>query len=220
MRQKTVEEILAEKIIMIVRGYRGDTLMSLLEAAYDGGIRFAEITYDAKGEPSDAFTAGQIADAVSRFAGRMTIGAGTILDPRQVWLTEEAGGRFIISPNTDPEVINATREAGLVSIPGALTPTEAALAVKSGADFVKLFPAGRMGPGYLRDLAAPLSHIRFLAVGGINAENLADYAAAGAVGFGISGGILDRLAIAAGDYGRIKELAAGLTAAAKAAYAG
>jgi len=218
MRSEVIGEILENRLILIVRGIRGDRLASVLEAACRGGIKLAEITFDAKGDPSDAEVAEEIAAAASRFEGRMTIGAGTVLTPEQARLTRRAGGLFVISPDTDPAVIETSREEGLVSIPGALTPTEAARAARCGADLVKLFPAGRMGPGYLKDLTAPLSHIRFLAVGGINPGNMAEYAAAGACGFGIAGSIVDRKAVMSGDLARIEAAAAAAVSAAKAAF--
>jgi len=219
MTNKVIDRIIEEKLILIIRGYYGETLMNILEAAYRAGVRLAEITFNAGGEPSDAFIASQIADAAKRFEGRMLIGSGTVIKPEQVAMTHEAGGKYIISPNTDAKVIRTTKELGLVSIPGAFTPTEAVIASNAGADFVKLFPAGRLGPGYLKDISAPLSNINFLAVGGIKTGNVAEYAAAGACGFGVGGSILNKDLIAAGDFAGLEAGLAGLVDAVKAAYA-
>ena len=172
------------------------------------------MTYDSCRNPTDEVTAQRIARLVRCFPG-MHIGAGTVLTERQAELTAQAGGRFIISPDTNPDVIRRTRELGLVSIPGALTPSECTLAHRSGADFIKLFPCGEMKPSYLRALAAPLSHLRFLAVGGVNENTLADYIKAGALGIGVSSGIADKAKIQAGDFAAVTELAEKYVAAAE-----
>ncbi|MBQ9116952.1 MAG: 2-dehydro-3-deoxyphosphogluconate aldolase, partial [Clostridia bacterium] len=115
MREKIIDTILKEKIIVIVRGVSSEKLIPLAEAMYAGGIRLLEITYSANGSPSDEETAENICLLSRHFEGRMYIGAGTVLTQRQVELTNDAGGEFIISPDTNPEIIKTTRELGLVS---------------------------------------------------------------------------------------------------------
>ncbi len=104
-------------------------------------------------------------------------------------------------------VIKKTRELGMVSIPGAFTPTEAANAHRFGADFVKLFPNSEVKISYLKALVAPLSHVKFLAVGGVNHENMRDYLNAGARGVGVATAIADKKAIFSGNYEEITERA-------------
>lgn len=181
----TIESILNEKIIMIVRGISAEKLPELAEAMYRGGIRLMECTYDATERVSDEDIAQSIGILSKRFEGRMLIGAGTVLRKSQVDLTKKAGGKFIISPDTNTEIIEETKKAGLVSIPGALTPSEATSAHRAGADFVKLFPVSQMGASYIKAMCAPLSHIRFLAVGGVKYENLSSFMDNGACGVGI-----------------------------------
>ncbi|MBR4000314.1 MAG: bifunctional 4-hydroxy-2-oxoglutarate aldolase/2-dehydro-3-deoxy-phosphogluconate aldolase [Clostridia bacterium] len=205
-RDSVIQSILRHKIIVILRGLTEEELICTVEAMYRGGIRLAEVTFDSQGNPSDEVTAQRIAKLVRSFPG-MHIGAGTVLTEHQAELTAEAGGRFIISPDTNPNVIRRTRELGLVSIPGALTPSECTLAHRSGADFIKLFPNGEMKPSYLHAIAVPLSHLRFLAVGGVNENNLADCIRAGACGIGVATGIVDKEKIHAGDYDAVTELA-------------
>ena len=130
----------------------------------------------------------------------------------QVEYAYRAGAEFIISPDCYENVIKKTKELGMVSIPGAFTPTEAANAHRYGADFVKLFPNSEVNLSYLKALIAPLSHIKFLAVGGVNANNLKDYIAAGAKGVGVATAIADKKAIIAGDYEKITQLAKEFTA--------
>ncbi len=205
-REEVIHSILKHKIIVILRGLSEEELICTAEALYRGGIRLAEVTYDSLGNIPDEAAAQCIARLVHSFPG-MHIGAGTVLTERQVQLTAEAGGKFIISPDTNPDVIRQTRESGLVSIPGALTPSECTLAHRSGADFIKLFPIGELQPSYLRAITAPLSHLKFLAVGGVNPDNLARYLRAGACGIGVSTGIVNRDAIRSGDYAAVTRLA-------------
>ena len=202
---KAIEE---GKIITILRGLTEEQLVKTVEAMEKGGVRFAEVTFSATGDPSDETIAGYIHTLAVRFAGKVHIGAGTVLCEKQVELAAKAGAEFIISPDTNPDVIRKTRALGLVSIPGAFTPSEATAANRAGADFIKLFPNSEVKISYLKALAVPLSHIRFLAVGGVNDENIADYLAAGAKGVGIATGIVNKKLIAAGDYEGITRLAA------------
>ena len=196
MRNKVIESVEKEKIIVIVRGIAKESLIPMTEAMYEGGVRLLEITYDATGKTPDEETAANIEMLAKHFEGRMFIGAGTVIRPNQVELTARAGGAFIISPDTNPAVIKKTKELGMVSIPGALTPTEIQLAHLSGADFVKLFPVTAFGSEYVKSVKAPLSHIRFLAVGGIGENDICEYLDAGVCGFGLGSNIIDKKALA------------------------
>ena len=207
MRNKVIESIEKNRIITIVRGVKSDKLIPLAEAMYEGGIRLLEITYSANGSVSDEETAKNIEMLSKHFEGRMFIGAGTVLTEKQVDLTKNAGGQFIISPDTCENVIKKTRELCMVSMPGALTPTEIQNAHRYGADFVKLFPITNMGPEYVKAVKAPLSHIKLLAVGGIDENNMADYLKAGVCGFGIGSNIVNKKLVDAGDFAAITELA-------------
>ena len=207
-REETIQRIRDEKLVVIVRGVERDRLIPFAEAVYEGGVRLLETTFDASGRISDEQTAENIRMLVDHFGERMLVGAGTVLTEEQVELTARAGGCFIISPDTDADVIRKTRELGLVSMPGALTPSECKQAYRAGADFVKLFPADNLGPAYLKALSAPLSHIPFLAVGGVEPDNIAAYMKAGAVGFGVGSKIASKPLIQNGDYLAIRDLAA------------
>lgn len=207
MRKKIIETIEREKIITIVRGVESDKLIPLAEAMYDGGIRLLEITYSADGSTSNEETAKNIEMLSNHFEGKMFIGAGTVLTEKQVELTKKAGGKFIISPDTYENVIKKTREFDMISMPGALTPSDIQNAHRCGADFVKLFPITNMGVEYVKAIKAPLSHIKLLAVGGINENNITDYLKAGVCGFGIGSNIVNKKLIDAGDYTAITELA-------------
>lgn len=213
MRDYVIEQIRKNKVIAIVRGASPEACFPIAEALYAGGIRLMEITFNQKKPESWAETARTVGELARAFEGRLIIGAGTVVSPEQVEMIYQAGGKFIISPNTNTAVISATRERGLVSIPGAMTPTEILAAHDAGADFVKLFPAGDLGTSYLKAILAPLGHIELLATGGINAANAKSYLDAGAVGLGVGGALTDKAAIAAGDYGKLTEAAKELLAA-------
>jgi len=207
MRNSVIETINNEKLVVIVRGIARDDLIPLAEAMYAGGVRLLEITYSANGSISDEETADSIRMLADNFKGRMLIGAGTVLTEKQVELTAKAGGEFIISPDTNPDVIKATRKLDLVSMPGALTPTEIMTAHNSGADFVKLFPIDNLGVGYVKAIKAPLSQINMLAVGGVSLDNISEYKKLGIAGFGIGSNIIDKKLIESKDFEGITELA-------------
>ena len=216
-RNSIIQAIKQEKLIVIVRGIKRDALIPMAEAMYAGGVRLLEITYSADGSTSDEETADGIGMLKSHFGNRMAIGAGTVLTERQVELTAQAGGEFIISPDVNADVIRKTVSLGLVSIPGALTPTEAQSAHRAGADFIKLFPITSLGVPYVKAVRAPLSHIRFLAVGGVDEHNMADYLKVGVRGFGIGSNIVNKKMIESGDYAGVTKLTQAFTDALKRA---
>ncbi|MBP5177562.1 MAG: bifunctional 4-hydroxy-2-oxoglutarate aldolase/2-dehydro-3-deoxy-phosphogluconate aldolase [Clostridia bacterium] len=200
MRDKVINGIINERLIVIVRGLDDKYLLPLAECLYDGGVKFMEVTFTAGGDKADEATAGTLALLCEKTRGKMTIGAGTVLTVGQVDLAFGAGAKFIVSPDVSPEVIARAKDKSLVSIPGAFTPTEIRLAVKSGADFVKLFPANSMGADYVRAIKAPLPDVKFIATAGMTVDNMASYYKAGVAGFGIGAGIIDKEALISGNY--------------------
>ncbi|MBQ2866671.1 MAG: bifunctional 4-hydroxy-2-oxoglutarate aldolase/2-dehydro-3-deoxy-phosphogluconate aldolase [Clostridia bacterium] len=186
MRDFIIQKILEHKAIAIVRGVYGEDCLNLAKALYAGGIRLLEATFDQKSESERIKTAETIKLLCRELGDRMYFGAGTVTTTEMVKLAKSAGATFIISPDTCEEVIKCTVAEGLVSIPGALTPTEIAQAHRYGADFVKVFPANAMGPAYIKNVAAPLSHVRMLAVGGVDGSTIGAYLGAGAVGAGVA----------------------------------
>jgi 2-dehydro-3-deoxyphosphogluconate aldolase/(4S)-4-hydroxy-2-oxoglutarate aldolase len=207
MREKIIQRIVDTKIIAIVRGADEDLILPLGEALAAGGITMMEITFNqARPDSFDATLRG-IAKVRNQFGDRLLAGAGTVLSEAQVDLAWEAGALYIVSPNTNPAVIRHTRERALVSLPGALSPGECLAAHEAGADFVKLFPASDLGTGYLKALRAPLSHLKFLAVGGINEQNAAAFIKAGALSLGVGGNLVNKEWMAAGEWEKITDLA-------------
>jgi len=204
MREDVIQSVMKNRIIVIVRDVAENKLLPLTESLYLGGIRLIEITY---GSSDDLETAKSIEMLKEKFDGKMHIGAGTILTEKQVELTKTAGGEFIVSPNVFPDLITKSLQLGMVSIPGALTPSEICIAQRAGADFIKLFPASNMGEEYIKAVLAPLKGLRLLAVGGINTDNLIKYLAAGACGVGIGKNIVNRHLLASDAYDEISALA-------------
>ncbi len=206
-KSEIIKLIEKEKIIVIVRGVDSSDLIPLAKAMYDGGIRLLEVTYSANGSVSDKQTAENIKLLTDYFGDKMVIGAGTVLTEKQVELTKNAGGKFIISPDSYDKVIKKSVELDLVSIPGALTPTEIQSAHRSGADFIKLFPITNLGVSYFKAVKAPLSHVKFLAVGGIDENNIFEYLKAGVCGFGIGSNVVDKTLIKDKKFDKITSLA-------------
>jgi len=200
MREQVIEKVLEHKIIAIVRGVDGSSVLKTAQALYEGGIRLVEVTFNQKDPSSWCQTAEAIRSIRAEMGDKMLVGAGTVTSPELVQMAADAGAMYIISPDTDVEVIKKTRELGLVSMPGAYTATEAKQAHKAGADFVKLFPCIEGAPAYLKALCAPLNHIKFLAVGGVNADNAATFLRSGAVGVGVGGSLVNKKWVEAGQF--------------------
>lgn len=215
MKKELIRKIEAEKIIMIVRGTYGEDLYKLVSAVHEGGINFVEVTFDQKNDDPIIKTAEAITMIKERFNGEVHVGAGTVLNVQQVKAAYAAGAEYIISPNTNEKVIKASVEHGLISIPGALTPSEIADAHDWGADFIKLFPGGTMGIKYAKDIMAPLGHVKYLATAGINEEVFEEYLKIGFSGAGISGRLTEKSLINEGNFSEFTTRAKAFTEIAK-----
>lgn len=207
MRETIINQVLEHKLIAIVRGVYGQDCLNLAKALWAGGIRLLEVTFDQSDRALWQKTADTVCLLNQELGDRMLFGSGTVTSVELVELAKNAGAKFIVSPDTNEDVIRATVAAGMVSMPGALTPTEVLTAHRFGADFVKLFPVGNLGVSYLKAVSAPINHVRLLAVGGVNESNVAQYLAAGAVGAGVGGNLVNKQWIAAGEFQKITDLA-------------
>ena len=205
MRETVIQRILDEKVIAIVRGYTEEECLNLAKALHAGGVNLMEVTFDPKSQDERERTVNTLRLLNREMGDKMLFGAGTVTTTEMVQMAWEGGAKFIISPDMDPAVIKATIESGMVSIPGALTPTEIKQAHACGADFVKVFPVSNMGVSYVKAVCAPLSNIRMLAVGGVDGSNVQDYLAAGAVGAGVASCLFKKDWIKAGQWDRITE---------------
>ena len=207
MREQIIAKVKEKKIVVIVRGVFGEDAVKLAKALHDGGITMMEFTFDQKDPASHAKTADAIRCVKEAMGDAVLVGAGTVTDLKMLQLAKDAGAAFIVSPDTNPEVIGQTVAQGMVSMPGALTPTEILTAYRAGADFVKVFPISNLGAAYLKAVKAPLNHVPLLAVGGVNENNVADFIKAGAEGVGVGGNLVNKEWIKNGEFDKITALA-------------
>jgi 2-dehydro-3-deoxyphosphogluconate aldolase/(4S)-4-hydroxy-2-oxoglutarate aldolase len=202
-RTELLQTLEAQGAIAVLRLEDPSRLRAVVNALADGGVRAVEITMTMPGALEALRTLGE----------PILAGAGSVLDAETARLAILAGARFVVAPTFAPELIEMCHRYDVLAIPGAFTPTEILAAWQAGADLVKLFPAGRLGPAYLKDLRGPLPQVRLLPTGGVSADNAAAYLAAGAVAVGVGGALVDSGAIARGDYAPLTRDARRLTQA-------
>ncbi|WP_294855441.1 bifunctional 4-hydroxy-2-oxoglutarate aldolase/2-dehydro-3-deoxy-phosphogluconate aldolase [uncultured Oscillibacter sp.] len=207
MKHTALEAIMETKVIAIVRGIPSTQICDLAGAILAGGLRCLEVTFDHSSKGGIEETLRSIRLLSERFGNEIEVGAGTVMTAEEVNLAKEAGAGYIISPNADEAVIRETRRLELVSIPGAMTATEAACAWSWGAHIVKLFPAGILGPKYIKALRGPLGHIPFTAVGGVTPQNTPDFLRAGCVGVGVGGNLVSAKLVSEGKLDEITNTA-------------
>jgi 2-dehydro-3-deoxyphosphogalactonate aldolase len=178
-----VEEALAESgVVAIIRGVTPDEVLAVGEALHDAGVRVVEVPLNSP-EPYES-----IHRLATEFKGRFLVGGGTILTEVEADAVAAAGGRLMVSPNTNPHVIRRAIAMGMIPFPGFATATEAFAAIEAGARRLKLFPASTYGPAHLKALRAVLPKDVLIApVGGVGAADMAVWRKAGAALFGIGG---------------------------------
>jgi 2-dehydro-3-deoxyphosphogalactonate aldolase len=180
-------------IIAILRGVKPTEAVTIAEAVFESGIRVIEIPLNS---PEPLASIRRVADA---FSGRAVVGAGTVLSEAEVDSVAESGGRIIVSPNMDPQVIRKTKARGLVSAPGIMTPSEAFAALAAGADVLKIFPGEFFSLPVIRAMAAVLPKASVLVlVGGVTPEAIAAFRGSPVKGFGV-GSSLYRPGMSAAD---------------------
>ena len=193
-------------LIVIFRGVELEKIPAVSKALYEGGARVVEVEFN----PSDPDTIEKTTAIINKIhetmKDKLMVGAGTVVSEAFLDAAYKAGAKFIFSPNTDVNVIKKTKELGLVSIPGALTPSEIMSAYNAGADLIKLFPITKDEIGYVKNITRPLSHVPFICVGGTNTDTIQLFIEAGAVGVGTGISILKPELIENGDYTEITRL--------------
>lgn len=199
-------ELESKKIIAIARGINSEDALKLAEALYEGGITFLEFPFNMRDVDSDE-TDKCIAAVAEGMKDKMYVGSGTTSYPELVERAYKAGATFIISADMNPDVIKKTKELGIVSIPGVMTPSEVMQATAVGADYVKLFPANNLGLPYLKALKGPYPHIKYMAVGGVGLNNIASFIEAGCVGVGVGDSLVNRDMVSNGEFDKITALA-------------
>lgn len=182
-----VNELLADgavPIVAILRGVRTDEVVEIGAALIDAGIRLIEVPFNSP-DPS-----GSIAALIQAFGDRAAIGGGTVISTDLADTLADAGGTFMVSPNSDPAVIRRSIERGMDVMPGFLTPTEAFSAYDAGARELKLFPGSVLGSAYIKGIGEVLpKDCRVWAVGGVGPANIAEFRAAGVYGIGVGGSL-------------------------------
>ncbi len=185
------------RLIAIVRLPEYSRAIEVARALLAGGISVLEFTLTGQGA----------AEAIERtraaLGAQALVGAGTVLQTSEVAQVAAAGAQFVVTPVLKLSVIEACHAHNLPILCGALTPSEIQSAYEAGAAMVKVFPARQMGPQYIRDILAPLPHVRLVPTGGIHAGNLHDYLAAGAAAVGLGGNLVSEAAVSAGDWEQI-----------------
>ena len=203
-RDEVLEIILASKVIAVIRMPDTEKLARVVEAVWRGGVRAIEITMTT---PSALEI---ITDQVRSKPPGTLIGAGTVLDAPTAEKVIRAGAEFVVSPITNFAMIEACRRNETFVAPGALSPTEIMAAWERGADVVKVFPATSVGPKYFQDLKGPLPQVRLMPTGGVSIENAREFIRSGACCVAIGTALLDKKAVAAGDWDALTEKARAL----------
>lgn len=188
-----------DRIVAILRFDSPEVILQTVESLAVAGIRLIEITTTVP----DAVS--QIARCVEKFGDDVVIGAGTVLTAACGKEVIDAGARFVVSPVTVPEVIDVCRETGVMSVPGAMTPSEVYNAWCLGADIVKVFSARAGGAKYFRDLKGPFPHIEIMPTGGVDKGTAPAFLEAGACGIGVGGALVPSRLVYAGEYGKVTE---------------
>jgi len=174
----------SSRIVAILRYADGGDIVAAISALRDGGVDICEVTADTPGA----------LDAIERTCHDGLVGLGTVTTAAQVRDCAAAGGRFIISPGTDRDVITTALDLGVLPIPGVLTGTDVLQALAAGASMLKLFPAEPLGPSYLAGLRGPFRNVPFIPTGGITAENAGAYLVAGAAAVAVGSALVGRCA--------------------------
>ncbi|MCS5716955.1 bifunctional 4-hydroxy-2-oxoglutarate aldolase/2-dehydro-3-deoxy-phosphogluconate aldolase [Herbiconiux sp. CPCC 205763] len=201
MTEHDLSAVRRHGVIAVLRAPSVATALDTTEALLRGGITAIEVTY------STPDPAAVIAEIVRRHGDEVYVGAGTIRRPEQAAEVADAGAAFLVSPGTDAELAAAMKATGAMVMLGGMTPSEVMLASKLGADLVKVFPSSLGGPGYLGALRGPFPDIAFMPTGGVTAENLDAWFAAGATAVGAGGDLVSSHAMAAGDWETIEATA-------------
>ena len=197
----TIERLLEPGIIAVVRAPRAELCVPLAEALIAGGVIAVEITMTT---PNALAAIRATKQAVGE---RGLIGVGTVLDVRTCELAIAAGAEFVVSPILRAELVPVAHAANRPIMLGAYTPTEAQLAHEAGSDFIKIFPADGLGPNYIKNLRAPLPHLRIVPTGGVDLDTMAEFLKAGVAALGVGSSLVKKELLERGDWAGLTALA-------------
>lgn len=200
-RPEIISRLVQPGIIAVIRTEKPSQLPDVCEALIAGGVIALEITFTVP----DALEA--IRDASRRFGERALVGAGTVLNAEMCRAAIGAGAEFVVSPVAKLEIVAAAHASDKPVMIGAYTPTEAQTAHEAGADFIKIFPADRLGPSYIKALRAPLPHLKIVPTGGVDLNTAADFLKAGCAALGVGGSLLTADVLKTGNWAELTRLA-------------
>ena len=200
-RRATVERLCEKGVIAVVRADSSEQLLEVAQALLAGGVDCIEITMTT---PDALATIRRCREAMAPAA---LIGVGSVLSPAAAAEALSAGAQFVVSPIFDARIIRTAHDAGAPALPGAFSPTEILAATNAGADIVKVFPATRLGPGFFKDVLAPMPHLKLCPTGGVNLETAGDFIRAGGVTLCVGSALVRKDAIRSGDFAAITDLA-------------
>ncbi|MCF7708077.1 MAG: bifunctional 4-hydroxy-2-oxoglutarate aldolase/2-dehydro-3-deoxy-phosphogluconate aldolase [Verrucomicrobia bacterium] len=209
--ERISKRITDECIIAVIRLKDESSVEPMAEALLAGGVTVLEITTTV---PGAIEVVGRLS---AQLKSRAAIGVGTVLDTQTCAAALEAGADFVVTPVMKPEIAAMARSADRPVMLGAYTPTEAQNAWEAGADFVKIFPADKLGPGYIKALRAPLPHLKMVPTGGVNLENTAEFIKAGAAALGIGSALVPPILVEEKRWSDLTDLARAYTRAVGAA---
>jgi 2-dehydro-3-deoxyphosphogluconate aldolase / (4S)-4-hydroxy-2-oxoglutarate aldolase len=184
-KMNVIEFIKAHPIVAVIREATPDNIVPIVKALANGGVKVVEITAET---PKVMTMIEMVSDVLG---DQVLVGAGTVLDPETARAAIMAGSKFIVSPSLNVETVKMTKRYGVVSIPGALTPTEILTAYEHGADMIKVFPANAFGPGYVKNIHGPFPYIPLMVTGGINPTNVNEYLGNGALAAGVGSNLVN-----------------------------
>lgn len=194
-------------LVSIIRGIDISLIPDVVRAVYDGGVRIVETTFNPSDPDTKEKTAAIIRKIYETMGDKMLVGAGTVIEEEYAIAAYNAGAKFLLSPDVNTNIIRLAKKLGLISIPGAYTPSEIMTAYHAGADIIKMFPITKDDIGYLINVSRPLSHVPFMCVGGVNPDTIGSFFEAGACSVGTGISILKPELIAARDFEGITSLA-------------
>lgn len=198
--------IVEHGLITIIRGVQLEQIPDVTKALYDGGARVIEVAFNPSDPNTIEKTTAIIEKIYETVDEKIMVGAGTVVSNEFVHAAYNAGAKFIFSPNTDIEIVKETKKLGMISIPGAVTPSEIMNAYNAGADLIKLFPITKNEIDYVINITRPLSHIPFICVGGTNLDTIELFIKAGAKGVGTGVSILKPELLSTNNYSEITAL--------------
>jgi 2-dehydro-3-deoxyphosphogluconate aldolase/(4S)-4-hydroxy-2-oxoglutarate aldolase len=210
-KEQAFSKVADAGVVAVIRAPSKEALLDIANALLAGGVPAIEVTMST---PKAIAGIEMLAD---KLGDKAVIGVGTCLDAATARDAIAAGAQFVVSPAFDPQVVETTRRYGKISIPGAYTPGEILRAWSAGADVVKVFPATTLGPGYFKDILAPLPQLKLTPTGGVDIKTTPDWIRAGAVFVGAGSALVSKDAMAKSDWGAISNNAKAFVEAVKSA---